>query len=184
MPHGPLMGPWTPENLMWKAHSRGLTGASKTSEIEADLIDGWMVPRNQGIWAKLGEVWLNYSNLLYQLDKSWPSHCRLGFGPMLSLRLLNTAFIFLADATSEMIQEESSVVQPGLLLPHDIIPSPTLGHLRDNSGLEIMCCLGLFFLRWRRGGKHRKQHVQHLPTKCVDNDDNNVYCYSDTMMIN
>ena len=130
---------------MWKAHSRGLTGASKTSEIEADLIDGWMVPRNQGIWAKLGEVWLNYSNLLYQLDKSWPSHCRLGFGPMLSLRLLNTAFIFLADATSEMIQEESSVVQPGLLLPHDIIPSPTLGHLRDNSGLEIMCCLGLFF---------------------------------------
>ena len=103
---------------------------------------------------------------------------------MLSLRLLNTAFIFLADATSEMIQEESSVVQPGLLLPHDIIPSPTLGHLRDNSGLEIMCCLGLFFFALEAGGKHRKQHVQHLPTKCVDNDDNNVYCYSDTMMIN
>ena len=59
--------------------------------------------------------------------------------------LVHQRVFFVADATSEMIQEESFVVQPGLLLPQDIIPTPTLGHLRDNSGLEIMCCLGLFF---------------------------------------
>lgn len=93
----------------------------------------------------------------------------------------------MADATSEMIQEESFVVQPGLLLPHDIIPTPTLGHLRDNSGLEIMCCLGFFFFGAGGGEANTENNmyniVQHLPAKCVDNDDNNVHCYSDTILI-